>query len=64
MELMKILPLNELKKKIKQLQTEKTHLTEEINKLRLEANGKALRLEKETGSLREEAESLRELITA
>jgi len=57
MMLMKMLPINELKKKIKKLQTERTQLNDEIKKLKLEADGKALKLEKEIGSLREETKS-------
>ena len=57
-------PLYELKKKIEKLQTEKTQLYEEIKRLKLEADGKALTLENEIDSLRQEAESLRELIEA
>jgi len=60
--LMKMLPIKELKKKIKKLQTERTQLNDKIKKLKLEADGKALKLEKEISSLREETESLRELI--
>ena len=64
MPLIKILPIKELKKKIKKLQTERTQLNDEIKKLKLEADGKALKQEKEVGSLREETESLRDLIVA
>jgi len=62
MVLMKMLPIKEFKKKIKKLQTERTQLNDKIKKLKLEADGKALKLEKEISSLREETESLRELI--
>ncbi len=60
---MKMMPINELKKKIEKLETERTCLADEIKKLMLEADGKALRLEKEIGCLKEEVDSLRELVT-
>lgn len=55
-------PIKELKKKIKKLQTERTQLNDKIKKLKLEADGKALNLEKELCSIREETQSIRELI--
>jgi len=57
-----MLPVDELKKKIEKLETERIQLNDEIKKLKLEADGKALKLEKEIGGLKEEADSLRELI--
>ena len=57
-----MLIIKELKKKIKKLQNEKTQLNDKIMKLKLEADGKALKMEKEIFGLREEIESIRELI--
>ena len=62
MTLMNMTSVTKLKQKIKKLQTERSQLHDEIKKLKLEADGKALRLEEEIGNLRQEAESLRELI--
>ncbi|MCW4015364.1 MAG: hypothetical protein NWF06_03260 [Candidatus Bathyarchaeota archaeon] len=59
-----MLPVNELKKKIEKLQTERKQLNNEIKKLKQEANGRAIKLEKEIGSLKQETQSLRELISA
>ena len=42
MKLMKMMPLNELKKKIEHIETERTHLTNEIKKLQIEADKKAV----------------------
>ena len=61
---MKMLPVNKLKQKIKKLETKRANLKDEIKKLRLEADGKALMLEREVEDLAEEAESLRQLIAA
>ena len=61
---MKMLPVNKMKQKIEKLETERDNLKDEIKKLRLEADGKALMLEREVEDLAEEAESLRQLITA
>jgi len=46
MTLIKMLPIKELKKKIKKLQNERTQLNDKIMKLKLDADGKALKLEK------------------
>jgi uncharacterized protein (UPF0335 family) len=62
MRLMKMMLLTELKEKIEQLETERTHLANEIKKLQIEADKKALDLQKEIGCLKEEADSLRELL--
>ena len=63
MTLIKMMTINELMNKIEKLQTEKTQLNNEIKRLKLEADGKTLMLKKEISTLREEAESLRELIS-
>jgi hypothetical protein len=64
MTLIKMMTINELMNKIEKLQTEKTQLNNEIKRLKLEADGKTLMLKKEISTLREEAESLRELISS
>lgn len=46
-----MIPLNELKKKINKLQTERSALNDEIKKLKQEANGKVMKLKQEIGSL-------------
>ena len=61
---MKMLSVNKLKQKIGKLETERDNLKDEIKKLKLEADGKALMLEREVEDLAEEAEALRQLITA
>lgn len=63
MTLIKMMTINELMNKIEKLQTEKTQLNNEIKRLKLEADGKTLMLKNEINTLREEAESLRELIS-
>jgi hypothetical protein len=60
--LIKMMSLGELKNKIEQLQIEREELYDEIQQLKLEADSKALILEKEISTLKEEAEALRELI--
>ncbi|MCJ7613673.1 hypothetical protein MUO71_02750 [Candidatus Bathyarchaeota archaeon] len=59
-----MLSVNKLKQKIGKLETERDNLKDEIKKLKLEADGKALMLEREVEDLAEEAEALRQLITA
>ena len=59
-----MLPVNKLKQKIGKLETERDNLKDESKKLKLEADGKALMLEREVEDLAEEAEALRQLITA
>lgn len=57
-----MMSIHELKKKIEHLETERTHITDEIKKLQIEADKKAVNLQKEIGCLKEEADSLRQLI--
>jgi predicted nucleic acid-binding Zn-ribbon protein len=54
--------LRSLREKIESLESEKTELKAEIERLRKEAEGKAVALECEVAVLREEAESLKEMI--
>jgi uncharacterized protein (UPF0335 family) len=61
-ELMKMMPLNELKNKIEKLETEKAHLNDEIKELQLAAQRRTLTLQEEINWLKGEAESLRELL--
>lgn len=63
MTLIKMMTINELMNKIEKLQAEKTQLNNEIKRLKLEADGKTLMLKNEINTLREEAESLRELMS-
>lgn len=64
MKLITMMPVNKLLEKIEKLQTERTQLDNEIKRLKLEADGKTLMLEKEISTLKEEAQSLRELIAS
>ena len=64
MTLIMMMTVNQLIEKIEKLQTERAQLRNEIKRLKLEANGKTLMLEKEISTLREETESLKELISA
>ena len=57
-----MMPVKNLIEKIEKLQTERTQLNDEIKRLKLEADGKTLMLEKEISTLKEETKSLRELI--
>ncbi len=57
-----MLTLKELSEKIKMLEDEKTQLLEDTKALRKEAEGKAILLECEVAVLREEAESLRNML--
>lgn len=57
-----MLTLKELRKKIESLEDEKTRLLEEVKTLRKEADEKAAALECEVVVLREEAESLKEML--
>ena len=54
--------LKNLREKIENLESEKTKLLAEVEKLRKEAEGKAVALECEVAVLREEAESLRKML--
>jgi uncharacterized coiled-coil DUF342 family protein len=54
--------LKDLREKIENLESEKTKLLEEVKTLRKEAEGKAAALECEVAVLREEAESLKEML--
>jgi uncharacterized small protein (DUF1192 family) len=60
--MIKMLPLDELKKKIEKLQTERAILNDEIDRLKLEADEKSLQLQQEIGSLKDEANSLKEIL--
>jgi len=51
--LMKMISVQNLIKKIKKLQSEKSQLHDELKQLKLEVNGKALKLEQEVDSLEE-----------
>ena len=57
-----MLTLKNLREKIEGLESEKTELKAEIERLRKEAEGKAVALECEVAVLREEADSLKEMI--
>ena len=61
-ELMKMMPLNELKNKIERLETEKVQLNDEIKELQLVAQRRTLALQEEINCLKGEAESLREML--
>ncbi|MCZ2808414.1 MAG: hypothetical protein O2V44_03575 [Candidatus Bathyarchaeota archaeon] len=54
--------LKNLREKIENLESEKTKLLAEVEKLRKEAEGKAVALECEVAVLREEAESLKKML--
>jgi predicted nucleic acid-binding Zn-ribbon protein len=57
-----MLTLKDLREKIENLENEKTKLLEEVKTLRKEAEEKAAALECEVAVLREEAESLKEML--
>jgi len=61
--LMKMISVQNLIKKIKKLQSEKSQLHDELKQLKLEVNGKALKLEQEVDSL-EETNLLQNLVAA
>jgi len=54
--------LKGLREKIEQLESEKAELKIEVERLRKEAEGKAVALECEVAVLREEAESLKKML--
>ncbi len=54
--------LKSLREKIEHLESEKAELIVEIERLRKEAEGKAVALECEVAVLREEAESLKKML--
>ena len=54
--------LKNLREKIENLESEKTKLLADVEKLRKEAEGKAVALECEVAVLREEAESLKKML--
>jgi uncharacterized protein (UPF0335 family) len=54
--------LKNLREKIERLESEKTELLAEVERLRKEAEGKAAALECEVAVLREEAESLKKML--
>ena len=54
--------LRDLREKISELETEKSSLIEEIERLKKTAEAKAASLEKEVVALKGEAESLRKLL--
>ena len=56
--------LKDLREKIENLENEKSRLLEEVEKLRKEAEEKAVALECEVAVLREEAESLKKMLDA
>ena len=58
-----MLMLKNLREKIENLEKEKSMLLEEVKELRKEAEGKAVALECEVAVLREEAESLRKMLS-
>jgi len=55
--------LKNLREKIENLEKEKSMLLEEVKELRKEAEGKAVALECEVAVLREEAESLKKMLS-
>ena len=55
--------LKDLQEKIEKLEKEKSTLLEEVKELRKEAEGKAVALECEVAVLREEAESLKKMLS-
>jgi predicted nucleic acid-binding Zn-ribbon protein len=54
--------LKSLREKIEMLENEKTELLAEVERLRKEAEGKAVALECEVAVLREEADSLKKML--
>jgi len=56
--------LKSLREKIENLESEKTKLLAEVEKLRKEAEEKAVALECEVAVLREEAESLKKILNS
>ena len=46
-----MMPLDEVKKKINKLQTQRSSLKDEFKKLKQEADGKVMKLEQEIGCL-------------
>ena len=54
--------LKKLREKIERLESEKTELLAEVERLRKEAEGKAAALECEVAVIREEAESLKKML--
>jgi len=56
--------LKSLREKIENLESEKTKLLAEVEKLRKEAEEKAVSLECEVAVLREEAESLKKILNS
>ena len=56
--------LKNLREKIEKLENEKTKLLAEVEKLRKEAEEKAVALECEVAVLREEAESLKKILNS
>ncbi len=54
--------LKSLREKIEMLENEKSELLAEVERLRKEAEGKAVALECEVAVLREEAESLKKML--
>ena len=61
---MKMVSVKSLIQKIKKLQSEKSQLHDELRRLKVEVNGKALKLEREVGNLKEETSLLRGLVAA
>ena len=57
-----MLTLNALKEKIELLEEEKLKLRKEVDSLRKEAEGKAIALECEVAVLREESDSLKQML--
>jgi predicted nucleic acid-binding Zn-ribbon protein len=57
-----MITLNGLREKIEQLENEKAELKIEVERLRKEAEGKAVSLECEVAVLREEAQSLKKML--
>jgi len=55
--------LRNLREKIENLENEKSKLLAEVKELRTEAEGKAVALECEVAVLREEAESLKKMLS-
>ena len=55
-------PLRDLREKIAKLEIEKANLLAELDELREKAGTKATSLEEEVAQLREEAESLKEML--
>lgn len=59
-----MITMKNLREKIESLESEKTKLLEEMKILRKEAEAKAVGLECEVAVLREEAESLKKMLTS